>query len=236
MEKDCRPDPDQLLQRLQLEESVSSSSLGHLKILLGAAAGVGKTYKMLEEAQQLKKNCVDVVVALVETHGRAETEVLLEGLEIIPRRRLDRGGLETLEMDLDAILARRPAVALVDELAHTNAPGLRHAKRYQDVEELLDAGISVYTTLNIQHIESLNDIVFQITGVRVRETLPDRIIELADEIEVVDLTPEDLLQRFKDGKVYVPVQAEQAVQRFFRKGNLLGLREMALRYAARMVD
>ena len=236
MEKDCRPDPDQLLQRLQLEESVASSSRGHLKILLGAAAGVGKTYKMLEEAQQLKKNCVDVVVALAETHGRAETEVLLEGLEIIPRCRLDRGGLDTLEMDLDAILARRPAVALVDELAHTNAPDLRHAKRYQDVEELLDAGISVYTTLNIQHIESLNDIVFQITGVRVRETLPDRIIELADEIEVVDLTPEDLLQRFKDGKVYVPVQAEQAVQRFFRKGNLLGLREMALRYAARMVD
>ena len=236
MEKDCRPDPDQLLQRLQHDESVASSSRGHLKILLGAAAGVGKTYKMLEEAQQLKKNCVDVVVALVETHGRPETEVLLEGLEVIPRCRLDRGGLETLEMDLDAVLARHPAIALVDELAHTNAPDLRHAKRYQDVEELLDAGISVYTTLNIQHIESLNDIVFQITGVRVRETLPDRIIELADEIEVVDLTPEDLLQRFKDGKVYVPAQAEQAVQRFFRKGNLLGLREIALRYAARMVD
>ena len=236
MEKDCRPDPDQLLQRLQHEESVASSSRGHLKILLGAAAGVGKTYKMLEEAQQLKKNCVDVVVALVETHGRTETEVLLEGLEVIPRCRLDRGGLEIEEMDLDAVLARHPAIALVDELAHTNAPDLRHAKRYQDVEELLGAGISVYTTLNIQHIESLNDIVFQITGVRVRETLPDRIIELADEIEVVDLTPEDLLQRLKDGKVYVPAQAEQAVQRFFRKGNLLGLREIALRYAARMVD
>ncbi len=236
MEKDCRPDPDQLLQRLSDDERVASSSRGHLKIILGAAAGVGKTYQMLEEAQQLKKSCVDVVVALVETHGRPETAVLLEGLEVTARSRLDRGGLEMDEMDLDGVLARHPAIALVDELAHTNAPDLRHAKRYQDVEELLDAGISVYTTLNVQHIESLNDIIFQITGVRVRETLPDRILELADEIEVVDLTPEDLLQRFKDGKVYVPSQAEQAVQRFFRKGNLLGLREIALRYAARMVD
>ena len=236
MEKDCRPDPDQLLQRIQHEESVACSSRGHLKIILGAAAGVGKTYQMLEEAQQLKKSFVDVVVALVETHGRHETEVLLEGLEEIPRCRLDRGGLDVEERDLDGVLARQPAIALVDELAHTNAPNLRHAKRYQDVEELLDAGISVYTTLNVQHIESLNDIIFQITGVRVRETLPDRILEKADEIEVVDLTPEDLLQRFKDGKVYVPSQAEQAVQRFFRKGNLLGLREIALRYAARMVD
>jgi two-component system sensor histidine kinase KdpD len=179
---------------------------------------------------------VDVAIALVEAHGRHETEVLLEGLEAISRCRLDRGGLEIEEMNLDGVLARHPAIALVDELAHTNAPDLRHAKRYQDVEELLDAGISVYTTLNIQHIESLNDIIFQITGVRVRETLPDRVLELADEIEVVDLTPEDLLQRFKDGKVYVPAQAEQAVRRFFRKGNLLGLREIALRYAARMVD
>ena len=236
MEKDCRPDPDQLLRRVSLEESVASSSRGHLKIILGAAAGVGKTYQMLEEAQQLKKSCVDVVVALVETHGRHETEVLLEGLEEIPRCRLDRGGLVIEEMDLDGVLARHPAIALVDELAHTNAPNLRHAKRYQDVEELLDAGISVYTTLNVQHIESLNDIIFQITGVKVRETLPDRILERADEIEVVDLTPEDLLQRFKEGKVYVPSQAEQAMQRFFRKGNLLGLREIALRYAARMVD
>jgi two-component system sensor histidine kinase KdpD len=236
MEKDCRPDPDQLLKRLTHEEKVASSNRGHLKIILGAAAGVGKTYQMLEEAQQLKKSGVDVVVALVETHGRHETEVLLDGLEVIARCRLNRGGLEIEDMDLDGVLVRRPAIALVDELAHANAPHLRHARRYQDVEELLDAGISVYTTLNVQHIESLNDIIFQITGVRVRETLPDRIIELADEIEVVDLTPEDLLQRFKDGKVYVPSQAEQAMQRFFRKGNLLGLREIALRYAARMVD
>ncbi|MDD4446913.1 MAG: DUF4118 domain-containing protein [Methanothrix sp.] len=236
MEEDRRPDPDQLLKRLTHEERVASSSRGHLKIILGAAAGVGKTYQMLEEAQQLKKSGVDVVVALVETHGRHETEVLLDGLEVIARCRLNRGGLEIEEMDLDGVLVRHPAIALVDELAHANAPDLRHARRYQDVEELLDAGISVYTTLNVQHIESLNDIIFQITGVRVRETLPDRIIELADEIEVVDLTPEDLLQRFKDGKVYVPSQAEQAMQRFFRKGNLLGLREIALRYAARMVD
>jgi two-component system, OmpR family, sensor histidine kinase KdpD len=236
MDKDCRPDPDQLLERLTHEENVACSSRGNLKIFLGAAAGVGKTYKMLEEAQQLKKSNVDVVIALVETHGRSETEVLLEGLEVIMRLRLDRGGLEIEEMDLDGVLARHPTIALVDELAHTNGPNLRHAKRYQDVEELLDAGISVYTTLNVQHIESLNDIIFQITGVRVRETLPDRILGKADEIEVVDLTPEDLLQRFRDGKVYVPPQAEQAVQRFFRKGNLLGLREIALRYAARIVD
>ncbi len=232
---DCRPDPDRLLERLQEEELVSSSR-GHLKIFLGAAAGVGKTYRMLEEAQQLKNNCIDVVVGVVETHGRPETALLLEGLEVLPRSRLDRGDLVTEEMDLDAILARRPSIALVDELAHANAPGMRHAKRYQDVDELLDAGINVYTTLNVQHIESLNDIVYQITGVQVRETLPDRIIEIADEVEVVDLTPEDLLQRFREGKVYVPAQAEQAMQRFFRKGNLLGLREMALRYAARMVD
>lgn len=232
---DCRPDPDRLLQRLSNEEKLSSSR-GHLKVFLGAAAGVGKTYRMLEEAQQLKNTCTDVVVGVVETHGRPETAVLLEGLEVIPCCLLDRGDLKIEEMDLDAVLARHPAIALVDELAHTNAPGMRHAKRYQDVEELLDAGISVYTTLNVQHIESLNDIVYQITGIRVRETLPDRIIELADEIEVVDLTPDDLLQRFRVGKVYVPAQAEQAMQRFFRKGNLLGLREMALRYTARMVD
>lgn len=228
MQMDCRPDPDRLLERLQEEELVSSSR-GHLKIFLGAAAGVGKTYRMLEEAQQLKNNCIDVVVGVVETHGRPETALLLEGLEVLPRSRLDRGDLVTEEMDLDAILARRPSIALVDELAHANAPGMRHAKRYQDVDELLDAGINVYTTLNVQHIESLNDIVYQITGVQVRETLPDRIIEIADEVEVVDLTPEDLLQRFREGKVYVPAQAEQAMQRFFRKGNLLGLREMALR-------
>ncbi len=235
----CQPDPDALLRRIQhieQEEQEASSSRGHLKIFLGAAAGVGKTYQMLEEAQSLKKACVDVVLAIAETHGRPETMALLNGLETIPRLHIDRGGIVLDEMDLDAVLARHPTIALVDELAHTNAAGLRHTKRYQDVEELLDAGISVYTTLNIQHIESLNDIVYQITGVHVSETLPDKVLELADEIEVVDLPPEELIQRFKEGKVYVPAQAELAMRRFFRKGNLLGLRELALRHAAHKVD
>jgi two-component system, OmpR family, sensor histidine kinase KdpD len=231
-----RPDPDSLLRRLQHEEQEASRIRGRLKIFLGAAAGVGKTYQMLEEAQSLKKNFVDVAVAIVETHERPETVALLRELEVIPRRRIDRGGVALEEMDLDAVLARHPAIALVDELAHTNAPGSRHDKRYQDVEELLDAGISIYTTLNIQHIESLKDIVHLITGVRVVETVPDRILELADEIEVVDLPPEELLQRLKEGKVYVAPQAKQAMSRFFRKGNLLGLRELALRYAAHKVD
>ena len=236
MNKECRPDPDSLLRRLQHEEEEAGRSRGRLKIFLGAAAGVGKTYQMLEEAQSLKKNCVDVVVCIVETHGRTETEALLKELDVIPRRRIDHGGVALEELDLDAVLARHPAVALVDELAHTNVPGSRHAKRYQDVEELLEAGISVYTTMNIQHIESLKDIVHLITGVRVVETVPDRILELADEIEVVDLPPEELLQRFKEGKVYVPAQADQAMKRFFREGNLMGLRELALRYAAKKVD
>ena len=236
MTKESRPDPDSLLRRLQEEEQEQDRSKGRLKIFLGSAAGVGKTYQMLEEAQSLKRNGVDVAVAIIETHGRQETEDLVEGLEIIPRLQLEHGGIMLPEMDLDAVLARHPAVALVDELAHTNGPGSRHAKRYQDVEELLDAGINVYTTLNIQHIESLNDIVYQITRIKVSETLPDKVLDLADEIEVVDLPPEELLQRFKEGKVYVPPKAEQALKRFFRKGNLLGLRELALRYAAHRVD
>ena len=236
MNKECRPNPDSLLRRLQHEEQEAGRSRGRLKIFLGAAAGVGKTYQMLEEAQSLKKKCVDVVVCIVETHGRTETEALLKELEVIPRRRIDHGGVVLEELDLDAVLARHPAVALVDELAHTNVSGSRHAKRYQDVEELLEAGISVYTTMNIQHIESLKDIVHLITGVRVVESVPDKILELADEIEVVDLPPEELLQRFREGKVYVPAQADQAMRRFFREGNLLGLRELALRYAAKKVD
>ena len=236
MTEECRPDPDSLLRRLQHKEQEASRIRGRLKIFLGAAAGVGKTYQMLEEAQSLKKNCVDVAVAVIETHGRPETEALLKELEVIPRRHIDRGGVVLKEMDLDAVLSRHPAIALVDELAHTNAPGSRHDKRYQDVEELLEAGVSVYTTLNIQHIESLKDVVYLITGVRVSESIPDRILELADEIEVVDLPPEELLLRLKEGKVYVAPQAKQAMSRFFRKGNLLGLRELALRYAARKVD
>jgi two-component system sensor histidine kinase KdpD len=236
MDRECRPSPDSLLRRLKRAEQEEKEGRGALKIILGSAAGVGKTYHMLEEAQSLRKECADVVAAIVETHGRPETEALLEGLEVIPRRRIEHGGVTLEELDLDAVLERHPAIALVDELAHTNAPGSRHDKRYKDVEELLEAGVDVYSTLNIQHVESLNDIVYQITGVKVRETLPDRIVELADEIEVVDLPPEALLQRFRDGKVYFPPKADQAMQRFFRKGNLLGLREMALRYAARKVD
>lgn len=231
-----RPDPDLLLHRLEQEEQKTERRAGKLKIFVGAAAGVGKTYQMLEEALSLKKEGEDVVIALVETHGRQETELLLEGQEMIPRLQIEHGGIKLQEMDLDSVLARRPAIALVDELAHTNVPGTRHAKRYQDVEELLDAGISVYTTMNIQHVESLNDIVYQITGIRVRETVPDRILQMADELEVVDLPPEELLARFNEGKVYVPPKAEQALRQFFRKGNLLGLREMALRYTASKVD
>jgi two-component system sensor histidine kinase KdpD len=236
MSGECRPNPNELLRRIQQEEKEALRTRGMLKVFLGFAAGVGKTYHMLEEARSLKAACVDVVAALIETHGRPETDALQRGLETIPRLSIPHGGIVLEEMDIDAVLARHPAVALVDELAHTNAPGSRHAKRYQDVEELLESGISVYTTLNIQHIESLNDIVYQISGIRVGETLPDRVLEQADEIEVVDLPPEDLLQRLKEGKVYVPRMAEQAIQRFFRKGNLLGLRELALRYAAHKVD
>ncbi len=236
MDRECRPSPDAFLRRLKSVEQEVKQGRGALKIILGSAAGVGKTYHMLEEAQSLRNGCVDVVAAVVETHGRPETESLLEGLEVIPRHHVEHGGVTLEELDLDAVLERHPTIALVDELAHTNAPGSRHDKRYQDVEELLEAGVDVYSTLNIQHIESLNDIVYQITGVKVRETLPDRIVEMADEIEVVDLPPEELLQRLRDGKVYLPPKAEQAMQRFFRKGNLMGLREMALRYAARKVD
>lgn len=235
MTEDCRPDPEALLERLQQEKG-GSKSRGTLKIIVGAAAGVGKTFQMLEEAQSLKKDGVDVVIALVETHGRPETEALLQGLELIPRLQISHGGILLEEMDLNAVIERRPTVAIVDELAHTNAPGVRNAKRYQDVEELLGVGISVFTTMNIQHVESLNDIVYQITGVQVRETVPDGILEMADELELVDLPPEELLTRLADGKVYVPRQAEQAISRFFRKGNLLGLREMALRFTARRVD
>jgi len=209
---------------------------GRLKVFLGAAAGVGKTYRMLSQAQELRSAGVDLVVGIAETHGRTETEVLLEGLEVIPRREIAVQGVTLLEMDLDAILERRPKLALVDELAHSNVPGSRHAKRYQDVEELLDKGIDVLSTVNIQHVESLNDVVHEITGVKVGETLPDRFLENAEEVELVDITPEVLLKRFRDGKVYVPEKAEQAMQRFFKKGNIFALRELALRYTARHVE
>ncbi|MHB8086564.1 MAG: DUF4118 domain-containing protein, partial [Dehalococcoidia bacterium] len=228
-----RPSPDRLLAQLQSDEA--KSRRGKLKIFLGYAAGVGKTYAMLEAAQRQKKS-TDLVVAYVETHGRAETEALLNGLEVIPSRQIDYRGLMIPEMDLDAVIARRPKLALVDELAHTNAPGSRHPKRYLDVEEILAAGIDVYTTLNIQHLESLRDSVAQITSVWVRETVPDSVIDEATEIELVDLPPDELLQRLQEGKVYIGDQIGQAVSNFFRKGNLSALREFSMRIAADSVD
>ncbi|MBI4926654.1 MAG: sensor histidine kinase KdpD, partial [Anaerolineae bacterium] len=230
----ARPDPDQLLDKLQAENQ--RQKLGKLKIFLGYAAGVGKTFAMLEAAHQRLGQAVDVVVGYVEVHGRKETESLLVGLEIIPRCLVDYHGRSLAEMDLDAVLRRKPQLVLVDELAHSNAPGSRHVRRYQDVEELLLAGIDVYTTVNIQHFESLNDVVYQITGVKVRETVPDRIIDEAAEIEVIDLPPDELIQRLREGKVYVPEQASRAIAKFFRKGNLTALREISLRRAAERVD
>ncbi len=234
MAERTRPNPDDLLAHIQAE--ASSETRGRLKVFLGYAAGVGKTFAMLEAARQRRAEGVDVVVGYAETHGRVETDALLAGLETVPRHWLEYRGTRLSEMDLDAVLARKPQLALVDEFAHTNAPGSRHPKRHQDVEELLAAGIDVYTTLNVQHLESLNDVVAQITGVVVRETVPDRALDGANEIELVDLPPDELLQRLRDGKVYVPGQAARALERFFRKGNLTALREMALRRTAERVD
>jgi two-component system, OmpR family, sensor histidine kinase KdpD len=229
-DRDHRPSPEALLAAAEQE------GRGRLKIFLGAAPGVGKTYTMLEAAHVRKQEGVDLVVGVVETHGRPETEDLLQDLEIVPRRQIEYRGKVLEEMDLDAILARRPQLVLVDEFAHTNVPGSRHPKRYLDVEELLAAGIDVYTTVNIQHLESLNDAIAQITSIRVRETIPDRLLDDAAEIELVDLSPEELLQRLREGKVYVPDQAQRAIQRFFRLGNLTALRELALRRTAECVD
>lgn len=226
---DKRPSPDALLRQARREER------GQLKIFLGAAPGVGKTYAMLAEGADILEDGVDVVVALVETHGRAETEEMLAPFEIVPRKQVPYLGRTLTEMDIDAVLARRPALALVDEYAHTNADGSRHPKRWQDVEELLDAGIEVYTTLNIQHVESLNDVVASFTRVRVRETVPDSVFENA-EIQVVDLPPDELIERLKEGKVYVPQEASRALGHFFSKPNLSALREMALRRAALSID
>lgn len=209
---------------------------GRLKVFLGAAPGVGKTYAMLRAAQRRRADGIDVVVGLVETHGRSETAELVAGLEVLPRRTVAYRGRDLAELDLDAALARRPALLLVDELAHTNAPDSRHPKRYMDVEELLAAGIDVYTTLNIQHLESLNDVVARITRIRVRETLPDRVFDRADEIELIDLSPEELTKRLAEGKVYVPEQAQRAARHFFQPGNITALRELALRRAAERVD
>jgi two-component system sensor histidine kinase KdpD len=229
-----RPDPDALLRRIRAEDERQRRA--KLRVYLGYAPGVGKTFAMLSAAREMHDAHTEVVVGVVETHGRYDTAALVLGLEILPRRIVEYRGKNIEEFDLDAALARRPKVLLVDELAHTNAEGSRHAKRWQDVLELLDAGIDVHTTLNIQHIESLNDVVAQITGVRVRETVPDAILARADEIELVDVPPEELLGRLREGKVYLSEQAARAVDNFFRRGNLLALRELALRRAADRVD
>jgi two-component system, OmpR family, sensor histidine kinase KdpD len=229
---DHRPSPEALLEAARREER----RVGKLRIFVGAAPGVGKTYEMLLQAQARRKDGYDVVIGIVETHGRKETEALLSGLEAIPRRHVEYKGQPLIEMDLDAIIARHPQIVLVDELAHTNAEGSRHPKRYLDVEELMSHGIDVYTTVNIQHIESLNDVVAQITHVRVRETVPDAVFDRADAVELVDLTPGDLIERLKEGKVYVPKQAEHALQHFFSPANLTALRELALRRTAERVD
>lgn len=229
-----RPDPDALLALAQAEEEREHS--GKLKVFFGATAGVGKTYAMLESAHELKRRGVDVVVGWVETHGRKETEALLDGLEILPPREIEHRSIRLKEFDLDGALARRPAVILVDEWAHTNAPGARHARRWQDIEELLAAGIDVHTAMNVQHLESLNDLVGKITGIVVRETVPDSAFDRADQVELVDLPAEELIKRLEEGKVYVPDQAARAVRQFFRPGNLIALRELALRKTAERVD
>ncbi|MDB5984972.1 MAG: sensor histidine kinase KdpD [Nevskia sp.] len=225
-----RPSPEALLEEVQKERR------GKLKIFLGAAPGVGKTYEMLLAAHKKKADGIDVAVGIVETHGRKETEALIAGLEILPRKAVEYKGRELHEMDIDAILKRRPALVLVDELAHTNAEGSRHPKRYQDVEELRAAGIDVYSTLNIQHIESLNDVVARITRVRIRETIPDSVFDTADDVEVIDLTPDELIQRLREGKVYAGQQAQRALDHYFKPGNITALRELALRRTAERVD
>jgi two-component system sensor histidine kinase KdpD len=227
---DHRPSPEALLEQARKEDR------GKLKIFLGAAPGVGKTYEMLLQGRQRRLEGVDAVIGVVETHGRVETDALTKALETVPKKRVPYKGRVLMEMDLDAIIQRRPRLVLVDELAHTNAEGSRHPKRYLDVEDILAAGIDVYTTVNIQHIESLNDIIAQITRIRVRETVPDRVLDDADEIELVDTTAEDLVQRLKAGKVYGKEQAERALRHYFSPGNLTALRELALRKAAQHVD
>jgi len=228
--RESRPSPDALLAQAQRE------TRGRLKIFLGAAPGVGKTYAMLEAAHDCRRDGIDVVGAVIETHGRRETERLLGGVELLPSRHVEYRGRTFHEMDLEALLKRRPKLALVDELAHTNIPGSCHVKRWQDVDEILAAGIDVYATLNIQHLESVNDIVEQIAGIKVRETLPDSVLAKADEIELIDLPPDELIKRLHEGKVYVPEQARRATQNFFSPGTLTALREMALRHAAERVD
>ncbi|MBK8816519.1 MAG: sensor histidine kinase KdpD [Methylococcaceae bacterium] len=229
-----RPDPDELLARV--ERNQAKGKRGRLKIFFGAAAGVGKTFAMLQAAHERRAENLDVVVGLAETHGRKETESLLDGFEIIPTRKINYKGKLLEEFDLDAALKRRPSIIVVDELAHSNISGARHPKRWQDIQELLDAGIDVYTAVNVQHLESLNDAIDQISGIKVRETVPDTVFEQADEIELIDLPPDELLLRLKEGKIYLPQQAQNAILNFFQKGNLIALRELALRQTANRVD
>jgi two-component system sensor histidine kinase KdpD len=230
-----RPNPDELLRDVVAE--AQRAARGKLTIFFGAAPGVGKTYAMLEAARAgRERESRDVVVGVVETHGRYETAALVQGLELLPRRAISYRGVTLDEFDLDAALARKPELILMDELAHTNAEGSRHPKRWQDIEELLDAGIDVFTTMNVQHVESLNDVIAKITGVAVRETVPDSMLEQAHEIKLVDLPPDALLERLREGKVYVSAQAQRAIENFFRKGNLIALRELALRHTAERVD
>ncbi|MFA5834387.1 MAG: sensor histidine kinase KdpD [Bacteroidota bacterium] len=229
-----RPDPDALLNALKKEEEHSKH--GKLKIFFGMSAGSGKTYDMLKSAHETKAKGIDIVIGYIETHKRLETEALVSGLEVIPRKKIEYRGVAIEEMDLDAVITRKPKIVLVDELAHTNAPTSRHSRRYQDVLELLEHGIDVHTTLNVQHLESRTDTVAQISGSIVRETVPDSIFEQADEVELIDISPEDLLKRLEEGKVYTPERSRQAIQNFFRKGNLTALREMSLRLTAERVD
>src|SRR3989440_4801499 len=249
-----RPDPEELLKRYSLRDSDLEAPLpakaaqgapgvdshqrkrGRLRVYLGAAAGAGKTYAMLNEGHRRESRGTDVVVGYVETHGRPLTQAQIGDLEVLPRKKVTYRGVTLEEMDTEAIIARHPKVALIDELAHTNVPGSKHAKRYQDVEEILDAGINVVTTLNIQHLESLNDLIASITGVRVRETLPDRILDQADEVELIDISPYALRQRMKHGNIYPPERVEAALDNFFREGNLTALREMALRRTAEKTE
>jgi two-component system sensor histidine kinase KdpD len=234
MDNDTRPDPDELLSNIKKQEVKELK--GKLKIYFGMCAGVGKTYAMLQDANRAAKQGEDIVIGYVETHKRAETDALLTGLPLIPRVKIIYNNVTIEEMDIDSVIQRNPGIAVVDELAHSNAPGSRHTKRYLDVLELLDLGIDVYTTVNVQHLESRSDAVAQITGVKVYETVPDSILEIADEIELIDISPEELLERLAEGKVYTPERSEQAVKNFFRRGNLTALREMALRLTAERVD
>lgn len=231
---DERPNPDELLDRVRADEA--KAARGKLKIFFGMAPGVGKTFAMLEAARKVAKEGADVVVGYIEPHARPETQALVMGLDILPRKLVDYRGKTLYEFDRDAALARKPQICLVDELAHTNAEGMTHPKRWQDIEDLLAAGIDVYTTLNVQHLESLNDVIAHVTNIPVRETLPDQVFERADEVELVDLPPDDLLGRLREGRVYVSQQASRAIENFFRKGNLIALRELALRKMADRVN